>query len=194
MSVILLRKSLSTQQWFGLVLLFFGVIMVNMDNVNGGKNTSANTTEGNTFIGLGSLVIASLTSAFSGVYFEKLLKKDKFDLIISNIQLSMVGVILSTFSIFLNNYDIVSVHGFFYGFNKFVWAYISLLAFGGLVVSLVMKYADNILKGFSTSIAIILSSILSYFLFSFQFTFLFTLGASMVIFSVVVYSFGYKKP
>ncbi len=35
-------------------------------------------------------------------------------------------------------------------------------ACGGLVIAAVIKYADNILKGFATSLSIILSSIISY--------------------------------
>ena len=37
-----------------------------------------------------------------------------------------------------------------------------LAAFGGLVIALVMKYADNIIKAFATSISIVFSSIVSY--------------------------------
>jgi UDP-sugar transporter A1/2/3 len=36
-------------------------------------------------------------------------------------------------------------------------------AAGGITVAVVMKYADNILKGFATSLSIILSSFVSFF-------------------------------
>lgn len=36
-------------------------------------------------------------------------------------------------------------------------------ALGGLVIAAVIKYADNILKGFATSLSIILSTFISYF-------------------------------
>lgn len=36
-------------------------------------------------------------------------------------------------------------------------------ALGGLVIAAVIKYADNILKGFATSLSIILSTLISYF-------------------------------
>lgn len=35
-------------------------------------------------------------------------------------------------------------------------------AYGGLVIALVVKYADNILKGFAVSLSIITSSLISY--------------------------------
>ena len=40
--------------------------------------------------------------------------------------------------------------------------YMFFQAFGGLVVAMTVKYADNILKGFATSISIIVSSVFSY--------------------------------
>lgn len=36
-------------------------------------------------------------------------------------------------------------------------------AIGGLIIAAVIKYADNIIKGFATSLSIILSSVVSYF-------------------------------
>lgn len=45
----------------------------------------------------------------------------------------------------------------------------ALQAYGGLVIALVVKYADNILKGFAVSLSIIISSFISYwFLNDFQ--------------------------
>jgi UDP-sugar transporter A1/2/3 len=52
----------------------------------------------------------------------------------------------------------------------------------------VVKYADNILKGFATSVAIVLSSVVSMWLFAFQLTVAFTLGAMGVMGATYMYS------
>jgi len=58
--------------------------------------------------------------------------------------------------------------GFFVGYGTVVWAVVLLQAGGGLLVAMVVKYADNILKGFATSLSILFSCVVSYFLFNFQ--------------------------
>ena len=44
-----------------------------------------------------------------------------------------------------------------------MYFYFILQAFGGLVVAAVVKYADNILKGFATSVSIVVSSLVSFY-------------------------------
>jgi UDP-sugar transporter A1/2/3 len=82
----------------------------------------------------------------------------------------------------------VKSKGFLYGYTSMVWTATIVHSVGGLIVALVVKHADNILKGFATSSAIVLSCIVSMLLFDFQLTLLFTLGSSLVIFSIFLYS------
>lgn len=55
------------------------------------------------------------------------------------------------------------------------------------MVASVVKYADNILKGFATSLSIILSSVASIYLFDFKATPGFILGCSIVLYSTHLY-------
>jgi hypothetical protein len=56
------------------------------------------------------------------------------------------------------------------------------------VVAVVVKYADNLLKGFATSISIVLSCIFSTYLFAdFHVSLQFVLGALLVIGSTILY-------
>jgi UDP-sugar transporter A1/2/3 len=79
-------------------------------------------------------------------------------------------------------------NGFFYGYDAVVWVIVFLQAFSGLVVAVVVKYADNILKGFATSAAIILSCIASMYFFDFQLSLQFVVGASLVMLATYMYS------
>ena len=60
-------------------------------------------------------------------------------------------------------------------------------ALGGLIVAVVVKYADNILKGFATSVSIVLSGIVSFLWLQFQPSASFMVGASLVMTSVYAY-------
>lgn len=41
------------------------------------------------------------------------------------------------------------------------WMAVALNSLGGLVVAMVVKYADNVIKGFATSVSIVLTAIVS---------------------------------
>ena len=81
----------------------------------------------------------------------------------------------------------VAEGGFFQGYGPLVWAVIGIQSGGGLLVAVVMKYADNILKGFATSVSIILSSVLGLYLFGSALSLVFLCGALLVSLAVVVY-------
>ena len=55
-----------------------------------------------------------------------------------------------------------------------------------------IKYADNILKNFSTAISIIISSIISWMFMGFNLTALFIVGVAMV--NYAVYLYGKREP
>ncbi|KAI9299341.1 nucleotide-sugar transporter, partial [Cunninghamella echinulata] len=107
---------------------------------------------------------------------------------IRNLQMSFFSIILGlVFVVFLQDGRTIIERGFFVNYNSLTWLVISIQAFGGLVVALVVKYADNILKGFATSISIILSSLVSIWLFNFSLSGTFVLGATFVIYATYLY-------
>ena len=81
----------------------------------------------------------------------------------------------------------VAEKGLLFGYTKLVWLVICMQAFGGLIVAVVVKFADNILKGFSTSFAIILSCFVSVFLFNFHVSRDFLIGTTLVIIAIYIY-------
>ena len=82
----------------------------------------------------------------------------------------------------------VAGNGFFNGYDAVVWSAISLHSFGGLLVAVVVKFADNILKGYSTSVAILLTCLLSVYFFGAHLNGVFLLGVAFVCTSIFLYS------
>lgn len=69
-----------------------------------------------------------------------------------------------------------------------------LKVLSGLTVALVVKYADNILKGFAVSISILLSTFVSfYFLNDFEPSVGFFCGAFLVIIATFLYGMDFTK-
>jgi UDP-sugar transporter A1/2/3 len=107
---------------------------------------------------------------------------------IRNIQMSFFSVLLGlVFVVMLQDGVTIVERGFFVNYTPLTWIVILIQALGGLIVALVVKYADNILKGFATSISIILSSVVSVWLFNFTFSGSFLLGATLVIYATYLY-------
>ena len=73
------------------------------------------------------------------------------------------------------------------GFDAYANSLVVLNAAGGLVVAVVVKYGDNVLKNFTTGCSVILGTIISVFLFDFHLTAQFAWGATLVMFSAYIY-------
>ena len=84
----------------------------------------------------------------------------------------------------------ISEKELFFGYELFIWYLIVLTtaSTGRLLVAVVIKNADNILKGFACSLAIIITCFVSVLLFGFQLI----VGAAFVIISIFMY--GYQPP
>jgi UDP-galactose transporter len=124
-------------------------------------------------IGLLCVLGACILSGLAGVTFEKILKDSNAasSLWIANVQLSFWSIFAAGFIgvIFIDGENIAR-SGFFVGYSWVVWSAIAFQAFGGVLVSMVINYADNIAKNFSTSISIVISFLASIWFFDFSIT------------------------
>ncbi|EPQ30600.1 uncharacterized protein PFL1_02124 [Pseudozyma flocculosa PF-1] len=134
-----------------------------------------------------AVLAACLTSGLAGVYFEMVLKTSACDLWTRNVQLSAFSLVPASLP--------VLAHALRYGaaapfrhFGTSAVATVALQVTGGLAVALVIKHADNILKGFAVSFSILLSFAISVLFYRFALTGGFVVGALLVILSTVSYS------
>uniref|UniRef100_A0A673KDG4 CMP-sialic acid transporter-like n=1 Tax=Sinocyclocheilus rhinocerous TaxID=307959 RepID=A0A673KDG4_9TELE len=173
-TVLMLGRSLSRLQWFSVFMLCGGVTLVQWTpphHVFGGFS-------------YGALV----TLCFgSGVYFEKVLKSSDTSLWVRNIQMYLSGIVVTLIGVFMTDGAQVLEKGFFYGYTPWVCLVIFLASVGGMYTSVVVKYTDNIMKGFSAAAAIVLSTVASVVLFGLQITATFLGGALLVCVSIYLY-------
>uniref|UniRef100_A0A4W3H6H8 Solute carrier family 35 member A2 n=1 Tax=Callorhinchus milii TaxID=7868 RepID=A0A4W3H6H8_CALMI len=102
----------------------------------------------NYLAGLAAVIVSCLSSGFAGVYFERILKGTSGSVWVRNVQLGIFGALLGTLGMFWKDWETVRERGLLFAYTPMVWAVVLNQAFGGLLVALVVKYADNILKGF----------------------------------------------
>jgi solute carrier family 35 (UDP-sugar transporter), member A1/2/3 len=191
-AVILLRQSISAFKWLSLFILTTGVACVQIPS-------SAPTVvqQGNYTIGIIAVAVACLCSGFAGVYFEKVLKtssnSNSTSLWVRNIQLSVGCLAIAVTGTLAWDGQAIRNYGFFQGYRTSTVVTICIQAAGGLIVALVIKYADNILKGFATSLSVILSTIVSVFVFDFVITIYFLIGSVLVFTATYMYGLPDKN-
>ncbi|KAF1490972.1 CMP-sialic acid transporter, partial [Pygoscelis antarcticus] len=182
-TVLMLNRTLSKLQWFSVFMLCGGVTLVQWKPAQATKVQ----VEQNPWLGFGAIAVAVLCSGFAGVYFEKVLKSSDTSLWVRNIQMYLSGIVMTLFGVYVSDGAQVLQKGFFYGYTYYVWFVIFLASVGGLYTSVVVKYTDNIMKGFSAAAAIVLSTVASVILFGLQITVTFSLGALLVCISIYLY-------
>ncbi|KAF9469404.1 nucleotide-sugar transporter-domain-containing protein [Collybia nuda] len=200
-SVALLRKKLSSTKWLSLFFLAIGVGIVQIQTSSSSHTGPKHTTVGsahdyhvhvmNPLKGFGAVTAACFTSGLAGVYFEMVLKNSRADLWVRNVQLSLFSLVPALLPVLYNSKPSNS-QGFFVdlfrNFGGWAWATVAIQVFGGLVTAIVIKYSDNIMKGFATSLSIILSFLASVALFDFSITPSFVIGASTVLSATWIYN------
>lgn len=98
-------------------------------------------------------------------------------------------------------------NGFFHGYDIMVWSIVGkstahfsssdvesitviagLLSVGGIYISLVIKYLDNLLKSFASAVSISVVALLSAYIFSTSLGLYFVLGSATVCGAILLYS------
>ena len=193
-AVIMLSKRLVPNQWRALFLLVLAAILIEGPAQERSIDPTAPKKDNN-LIGVLAVTAMTVTSGFSGVYFEKVLKQMEGTIWERNFQLSGWSIIFGAISTVIFDGKKVLESGFFGGYSWAAVAIVFTAALGGLLTAVVMKYTDNIVKGFATAIAICLTSILSVPLLGAHLNVIFWCGLGMVVTSIFNYGdSSFQKP
>eukprot|EP00929_Paragymnodinium_shiwhaense_P105069 TRINITY_DN6997_c0_g2_i1.p1 TRINITY_DN6997_c0_g2~~TRINITY_DN6997_c0_g2_i1.p1 ORF type:complete len:396 (+),score=97.28 TRINITY_DN6997_c0_g2_i1:97-1284(+) len=192
LSVLILGKTLTVQKWLSLVLLVVGVLMVQctkeglaLDQVATGGDLS------DAMVGFCAVLAACFTSGFASVYLEMLLKNTRASIWERNVQLGAFGGAMALGAVIIQDGNKVLHGGLTQGYDLRVVCVILNNALGGLLCAAVLKYADNILRCFSTALSIILTVLLSWLaLQEYVPDALFVVGTILAIMATFFYTLG----
>ncbi|KAK1418653.1 hypothetical protein QVD17_27798 [Tagetes erecta] len=184
-----LKRKLSNLQWMAIVLLAVGTTT---SQVKGCGEASCDSLFSSPIQGYMLGVLSACLSALAGVYTEFLMKKNNDTLYWQNVQLYTFGAIFNMGRLFLDDFRGGFENGpwwnrLFNGYTITTWLVVLNLGSTGLLVSWLMKHADNIVKVYSTSMAMLLTMVLSVFLFNFKPTLQLLLGIIICIMSLHMY-------
>ena len=84
---------------------------------------------------------------------------------VRNVQLCLFSIPLQFFAVYQRDWHKVQKRGWMHGFCPSTWAVVCMFAFGGLLVAIVIRFADNNLKNLAMALAILLSCLASVRLF-----------------------------
>ncbi|KAK1565256.1 hypothetical protein Q3G72_022615 [Acer saccharum] len=184
-----LRRKLSNLQWMAIVLLAVGTTT---SQVKGCGEASCDSLFAAPIQGYMLGVLSACLSALAGVYTEFLMKKNNDSLYWQNVQLYTFGAIFNMSRLLLDDFRGGFENGAFWqrlfdGYSITTWLVVLNLGSTGLLVSWLMKYADNIVKVYSTSMAMLLTMVLSVYLFNFKPTMQLFLGIIICMMSLQMY-------
>lgn len=192
LSFCFLGSRFSVLQWMSLLMLTAGVIAVEMSDASSAGPAKADKPRHDRARGMGAAasLMSALLSSCAGVYFEAVVKRKEQNapsLWVRNVQLCVFSVPLAAFAVVYQWGHIQKAGGVFIGFDAYANMLVLLNAAGGLVVAVVVKYGDNVLKNFTTSCSVILGTIISVVLFDFKLTLQFVWGAALVLIAAYLY-------
>lgn len=186
-SVQFLGRQLSASRWLALVLLAFGIAIVQVPEpsellkfinwdvpaklftrIGEAEKNDVGVPVMNASKGFAAVVAASIISGLTGVYFEKVVKDSAASVSIwtRNTQLSFYSIFPALFfGVIYKDGPVVRENGFFVGYNLLVWITILLQVLGGLTVAMCVAQMDNIIKNFAVSISIVLSFLVEVYFF-----------------------------
>ncbi|XP_042506238.1 CMP-sialic acid transporter 1-like isoform X2 [Macadamia integrifolia] len=184
-----LKRKMSNLQWMAIVLLAVGTTT---SQVKGCDEASCDSLFSAPIQGYILGILSACLSALAGVYTEFLMKKNNDSLYWQNVQLYMFGSIFNMARLILDDFKQEFEQGpwwrrLFNGYSFTTWMVVLNLGSTGLLVSWLMKYADNIVKVYSTSMAMLLTMALSVYLFNFKPTLQLFLGIIICMMSLHMY-------
>lgn len=138
-SVLLLRRRLPKHKWMALLFLMAAVALVQLQTSEVDPGKGRQEPPQNRSLGFIAVVTATISSGFSGCYFELLLKSSTTNMWIRNLQLGISALMFSAIAMLGRDWSVIRERGITGGYDSIVWMVVFDQAVGGLLVALVVS-------------------------------------------------------
>ncbi|PWN24638.1 hypothetical protein BDZ90DRAFT_224652 [Jaminaea rosea] len=155
-SIVVLRTKVTGAQWLAVFTMLAAIILMQSRPVDATPQAQAISSHPllDRRIGTIGMLLVGTIGAFASVLIERAMRTT--DMWVVNTQLSFFSLLPAAAPLVASGrFD------FLRGFNLLAWATVLNLAFGGILVALVIKRCGNIAKTFTTPLAIVLSYLIS---------------------------------
>lgn len=195
-SVVMLGRTLSARKWRALGLLVMGVILIKGYQRPSCDVDPQEEAKSNSMVGFMASIAMSTLSGFAGIYFEKVIKSRQpvagepvLGIWERNFQLAFWSIAFGFLNLLTRESEHLWTKGFWYDMDNLVaWSVVCIAGAGGLLVAVVVKHLNTIIKGFATTGSIVLASIIGYMFMGDELDLVFVVGASVVIMAVFNYN------
>ena len=196
---LIIKTKLTYQQWFALLLLFFGGFAYCLSTFNNSLLISKSQTNSTKLmsemyihpLGIPMIAIYCTLSGLAGVYSEWILKRNyNQSLYLQNTFLYAYGTFLnliSTISVMIIASNTTDCLNLFHGFTFYTWLIVISQVLNGLLMSIVIKHSSNIIRLFIISFSLVITTLLSSFIFQTNFNMYFFISFITMIGAVFLY-------
>eukprot|EP00403_Amphidinium_massartii_P019603 CAMPEP_0178427112 /NCGR_PEP_ID=MMETSP0689_2-20121128/29576_1 /TAXON_ID=160604 /ORGANISM="Amphidinium massartii, Strain CS-259" /LENGTH=307 /DNA_ID=CAMNT_0020048807 /DNA_START=27 /DNA_END=946 /DNA_ORIENTATION=+ len=173
---LVVQREQKVVQWLALTLLALGMSLSSYDPIELQQSPGSGTRSGVVL-----MMAISLCSSFAGAANERLVKGSK-DVYQANVWLYTYGSIAQVLHI-QSSQRIISLEGF----TSLTWAIVVCNAVLGQSIAFLFRYADSIVKVYTTCMTIVFTTAVSVFLFDFQVKFQMVAGYTVCVISLCLY-------
>ena len=156
-----LSRPLKLNQWMAIILLPLSMCVTQLET-----NSEAESQSQKVFVGFCWMLVLSLCSAFAGVYNEFLIKKGQSSLMWKNMQLYFFSSVCCAITYLFSRDESSKGVGLLHGFGPMAWGVVLLNGLLGQIISAIFLYADNIVKVYAASGAVLTTPFVSHMFFN----------------------------
>merc|ERR1712194_93496 len=157
---LILDKEIGFYQYMAIWQLTCGVAVSQIPRAD-----STHVDRENSVQGVLATVVFCFLSALAGVYNEKLVKGNKASIHFQNSLLYSWGVVFNLVGVLMNDTTaLTSGDSFLHGWNFWTCMLVANSAISGLLISAILKFADNIARVYAASCAVLLTMVASVFI------------------------------